>query len=208
MPKHGIEQHFVRPDRVYATGVWSPTAGYQPAEDAMQVAARFVSGGQGRTTLAGPQAQVTLLGRGFRAPMTLRERWDTFVARVRARIDSSRIRRELKALPAAAAQVVLDTSPRPAAPSPMAIPTQGAWAPAAQSPASAAASIGRGKAPDSAPLLPAPAAAAQLAPSSIGFPAAYWQDVISRGLPPMVAARSENDALRIFYSNRFPGQGY
>lgn len=206
MPKHGIEQHFVRPDRVYATGVWTPVAGFQPAEDAMQVAARFVAGGQGRTTLAGPQAEVQLLGwRSLRAASTLRERLDTFLANMRARFDAWRIRRELKMLPAPA-QVTVDTSPRPSAPYPGAIPTQGAWAPAPQSPTSAAALLPRKS--DSAPLLPAQAAAAQLAPGPAAFPATYWQDVIARGLPPMVASRGANDALRAWYGNRFPGQGY
>lgn len=41
--KHGIELHYVRPDRVYATSVWTPIVGYQPVSDAMQVAARFVA---------------------------------------------------------------------------------------------------------------------------------------------------------------------
>jgi hypothetical protein len=67
VPKHGIESHYVRPDRVYATSVWSPVQGFQPVSNAMGVAAQFVQYGG----LAGPgflqrwrwrkQAQ----GRGF-----------------------------------------------------------------------------------------------------------------------------------------------
>lgn len=176
----------------------------------MQVAARFVSGGRGRTTLAGPQAQVTLLGlRGFRAApgASLRERFDVFVANVRARIEAGRIRRELRKLLPAGSQVTLDTSPRPPSPGAAAIPVQSGWAPAPQSP-STAAEMTVGPTSGGAPYLPALNAGQQIAPNAVGFPATYWRDVIQRGLPPMVAARGEHDALRAWFSNRLPGQGW
>jgi len=39
--RHGGGSHFVRPDRVYRTGVLSSTMGYQPGADVQSVAASF-----------------------------------------------------------------------------------------------------------------------------------------------------------------------
>jgi hypothetical protein len=42
--RHGDTEHFMRPDRVYRTGVISPVAGFNPAEDVMSVAQGFTRG--------------------------------------------------------------------------------------------------------------------------------------------------------------------
>ena len=39
--RHGGSNHFMRPDRVYKTGVLSPMQGYQPNQDVQAVAAEF-----------------------------------------------------------------------------------------------------------------------------------------------------------------------
>jgi hypothetical protein len=211
MPRHDQEQHFVRPDRVYATSVLSPIVGYQPAEDAMQVGARFVSGGQG---LGFPHFRFKRplpirLFRGLGAPSLnlfswIRDRW----AAVKARVEVKKMVRDLRYLPAAPAQVTLDTSPRPPAPYPGALMTKGGWAPAPQSPATAANAITRGAAGREAPpILPALDAGNQLAPQAIGFPIDYWKS-IREDYPGTVGVRSEHDALRAFYANRMPGAGY
>lgn len=115
MPKHGIENHFVRPDRVYATSVWTPIVGYQPVSDAMQVAARFV---QDRG-LAGAgliqrwrwrkQAQKNGFtgGLGFAPGNWLRD----LIAGFKARIMAAKIQRQLAKR--GGAMVSVDTSPRP-----------------------------------------------------------------------------------------------
>jgi len=71
--RHGGESHYVRPDRVYRTGVLTPIVGYQPQQDVMAVAQAFTQGpyafqagdagtmvGSGVSGVAGPR--VTLLG--------------------------------------------------------------------------------------------------------------------------------------------------
>ncbi len=42
--RHGGESHFVRPDRVYRTGVLTPIVGFQPQADVMSVAQAFTQG--------------------------------------------------------------------------------------------------------------------------------------------------------------------
>lgn len=193
--KHGIEQHLVRPDRVYATGVWTPTVGYQPTRDAMEVAARFVAD----RGLAG-------VGLGSFSGW-----WQTLVARIRTRIAAARLRRRM-ALPAGAVVATeLDSAnaPRGPATTPTALAVQGGWAPA---PMSAAGMSARLRdlvgARSGAPELNAEQAAMQIAPAGAGAPATFWRDVMHRGFPPVVAARAQNDALRRFYANRLPGAGY
>lgn len=222
MAKHGIEQHFVRPDRVYATGVLSPIVGYQPVNEAQQIAARFVSGGQG---LAGPQIQ--LFGRtrrrlsGFGRPIVELlggARLDGFIAwikslfaGVRVRIESAKLRAKLRFLPAGSSVETkadgttvtsVDTSPRSPQPSPGAIPVTSGWAPPPQSPTTAANIVSSGFSTNpGAPMLPAIAASAQLVPAAISAPAMFWQQGISPDFPPTVAFRAGTDALKKFYSN-------
>jgi hypothetical protein len=45
--RHGGESHFVRPDRVYKTGVLTPIGGFQPQADVMAVAQSFTLGPAG-----------------------------------------------------------------------------------------------------------------------------------------------------------------
>lgn len=42
--RHGDARHYVRPDRVYRTGVVAPMTGYYPQADVMAVAQAFTSG--------------------------------------------------------------------------------------------------------------------------------------------------------------------
>lgn len=42
--RHGGGSHYIRPDRVYRTGVVSPSYGYQPEADVMSVAEAFTVG--------------------------------------------------------------------------------------------------------------------------------------------------------------------
>jgi hypothetical protein len=81
--RHGGESHYVRPDRVYRTGVLTPIIGFQPQQDVMAVAAAFTQGPyyfqQGAPVssdmstaspgVAGPR--VTLLGGSFGAVQNL-----------------------------------------------------------------------------------------------------------------------------------------
>jgi hypothetical protein len=189
--KHGIESHFVRPDRVYATSVLTPVTGYEPVADAMQVAARFVGNGRG---LAGPSASVALMGRkggqAVRALFTnigprgrnlrgsvsllgstvsllgspfqgLRDWLSNLFATLRAKWESRKILKQLA--PVTPTGVVsVDTSPRPTAAS-QAITRAGELPPAKDSPAIAAMRL--------MPALPAPytsssAIAAVIAPGA------------------------------------------
>lgn len=125
MDKHGIEQHFVRPDRVYATSVWTPIVGYQPVSDAMQVAARFVSG----PGLAGPgflqrwrwrrqAARNGFMGLGGALGFVggVLDWVRNLVAGLRARLQAFKIERDLrKGAKDGTTVVSLDTSPRPTA---------------------------------------------------------------------------------------------
>jgi hypothetical protein len=156
MPHHGIEQHFVRPDRVYATGVWTPIVGYQPAEAANQVAARFVSGGQGLGMFSGGLgSSVHLLGRSILMRGPGATFWSWFrekVANVRVRMQVMAINRDLwkqrvaGALPPGLVhapgrlkKLEADTSPRIVGPM-----TSGDQSPLLMTPAGAAATIQRG----------------------------------------------------------------
>lgn len=42
--RHGEASHYMRPDRVYRTGVLAPMAGFSPQQDVMGVAAEFTQG--------------------------------------------------------------------------------------------------------------------------------------------------------------------
>lgn len=203
MAKHGIEQHYVRPDRVYATGVLTPIVGYQPAEDAQQVAARFVSGGQGLQGVAG--LRIAPLRGAMRGVDTVKIRgwFDTLMANIRARWEANKIRRELKQL-APGGTAEMDTSPRPPSPYPGAVPTQSGWSPVAQSPSSAAAVVTQGGVYDQQPAqLPEVAAGRQLAPDGTNLPMQFWQNA---GLPPVVAARGSADVLTKFFANLAGGR--
>lgn len=62
MPKHGNELHWIRPDRVYGTGVLTSIPGFNPVQNAQEVAARFTAIWQPRVTdapAAGQAAGVT-----------------------------------------------------------------------------------------------------------------------------------------------------
>jgi hypothetical protein len=213
MARHGQEMHFVRPDRVYATGVLSPIVGYQPAEDAQQVAARFVGGGQG-LGLAGPRAEVRLMGGSFRPLRGARfdsilSWFRNLVANFRVRMQVARLRREMKVLPPASGQTPsgkneLDTSPRPGVPpQPGSIPVQSGWSPSPQSPAGIATTLN--PVPE-VPTMPSISASMQLAPQATSLPAQYWGQIIGPTLPPTVAARATGDALRTFFSNLSGGR--
>jgi hypothetical protein len=52
-PRHGGGSHFMRPDRVYKTGVLSPMVGYNPGQDVQAVAYEFSTGPQSGMALSG-----------------------------------------------------------------------------------------------------------------------------------------------------------
>jgi hypothetical protein len=234
--KHGIESHFVRPEAVYATSVLTPIVGYQPVDDAYQMAARFVAGGQGlagasfhgfaglrgesmfpgtytahqSTSLYGPRETVLTWLRARYAAV------QTHLATVKVRVQAKRVEKQLRKLPPQAAPQAqanqamhqLDTSPRGPMPYAGALPVQAGWAPHPQSPASEAAKLHGGQGPQNgAPMLPAVAAAGQIAAEAAFAPSDFWRNVMA-GMPPTVAARSQNDVLFKFYANRYAGAGY
>lgn len=204
MAKHGSEQHFVRPDFTYITTVLQATAtGYQPTQDAMEVGSRFVA----PMGLAG-QRMTRHFGDGSAAPvgptMPFGQRVRAWWAGVKSRAMARRIAAQSRLLPPASGVVTIDTSPRPANADPSALAVQSGWAPGPQSPSSAAAQIATARA-DDPPYDPSLVAASNIGPSEARWPSNFWQRVImNRGLPPVVAARAEGDALRLFYSNRLP----
>lgn len=125
--RHGIESHWVRPDRVYATSVLTPIVGFQPVSNAMGVAAQFIQG----PGLAGPgllqrwrwrkQAQRTGVfyggmrgaGLGFGTAGILN--WlRNLIAGIKARFMSASIQRQLatKAANGQPTVISVDTSPR------------------------------------------------------------------------------------------------
>ncbi len=57
--RHGAGSHFMRPDRVYRTGVIAPVTGFNPAEDVMSVAGEFTKGPYAFRQLDG---SITLMG--------------------------------------------------------------------------------------------------------------------------------------------------
>ena len=210
-----MSKHLVRPDRVYATGVLTPIVGYQPAQDAQQVAARFVGGGQ----LAGPRAEVQLLGRrpgiqlfgrALRGPIldSVWLRVQNWFAGLKVRLQVHRIQADLKTLPAPAV-FSIDTSPRPSEPYAGAIGTESGWAPAPQSPETAVAAITNNAAMKEEPgTLNALQASQQIGPQGINFAQDVWSRSISPLLPRTLAVRAENTALFKFFANRRPGAGY
>lgn len=205
MAKHGSEQHFVRPDFTYITTVLQATAtGYQPTRDAMEVGSRFVA----PMGLAG-QRMTRHFGDGSVAPVgpavPFGQRVRAWWAGVKSRAMARRIMREARILPAGPQGVVtVDTSPRPANADPTALAVQSGWAPGPQSPATAAAQIATARV-DDPPYDPSLVAASRIGPRVAQWPTNFWQRVImNRGLPPVIAARAENDALRQWYSGRLP----
>lgn len=205
--KHGIEQHLVRPDRVYATGVLTPIVGYQPGEDAQQVAARFVAGGQGLAGLRRARFFRGTRGMGLAGPMSTIAMWlRQKLAALQVAVQSAKLRMDVKRLSLPApVQHVLDTSPRPTMPYPGAIPTQSGWGPTPQSPAMAAAALQNGAAmSEQPPTLPALAAGLQLAPQGAGAPAGMWSSMAPTISPQTVAVRGEDAALATFYAANLP----
>lgn len=206
MNRHGSESHFVRPDFTYITTVLQPTAtGYQPTRDAMEIGSRFVApaglAGQRMTRHLGDGTVVPAAGT---APFGRVRAW---WAGVKARAASRRLvylQRFALLAPGAPGVVTIDTSPRPANADPTALAVQSGWAPGPQSPASAAAQIATARAGDP-PFNPSLVAAGRIGPGEARWPTNFWQRAImNRGLSPVVAARAENDALRLFYTNRLP----
>lgn len=176
----------MRPDRVYATGVWTPTVGYQPAGDAMQVAARFVqdrglAGALGRMRYRRMMRRQTS-GLGFPTGGVLN--WlRNVAAMISARVAASRI---LHQLPIAAtppgSTITVDTSPRQTGAAQIVDAVRGLLpAPLMSTPATAASAISQGAVHAAAPTLPPTAAAVAVAPQA--------------------------DALATFLSNRWR-QGY
>lgn len=209
MAKHGPEMHYIRPDGVYITSVLQPTvgAGFNPVPDTMAIAARFVA----PTGLAGPMGQIAILGRqarrsptrafmpfqrAFRKPKGLGspigDRWRMFVARVRANFQANRFVQDMRFMPAGPGVVTMDTSPRPINTDPTALAVQSGWAPSPQSPASASNYMPAQGDPgnNDATVL-----ALNLAPSEAGKPIQLWQRIMQSGLPPIVAARAEDDII-------------
>lgn len=203
MARHGGTQHYLRPDFTYKTSVLQPVAGYSPVADAEAVAGEFV----GNVGLAGPVAMVRYPHAGYRGVSgPVASWWNRLKARVRANMMMNSIKRQAgggtmpaAAFAAAAPKVDVDTSPRPPAPSPTAIPTTGGWMPEPQSPRSAVAYTGAQGDP---PTAGAVAAAVAADPKGAAFPAEFWADVIGRDLPPLIAARAENDVLRRFFRRK------
>jgi len=216
MAKHGPEAHYLRPDSVYITSVLQPTVGggFNPVQDTAAIAARFVA----PTGLAGPVGQIHLLGRSRRrirflgaedgAPQpSLRQRWINFWGRVRANMAANKLVREMRALPEGARVVTVDTSPRGPAPSATALAVQSGWAPAPQSPASAAAAAGLQPRPGDPPNAGPVVTAVGLAPGQAAWPASFWDRVIRQGYPPVVAARAEEDVLTKWFGVKSPTNG-
>lgn len=97
--RHGAASHFMRPDRVYRTGVIPPVTGFNPAEDVMNVAAEFTRGPYTFQQLGSAQ----LLGN---LPL-----WE----RVKLRVAAWRARKHAAKFAAAVANAVAPTPP-PAGP--------------------------------------------------------------------------------------------
>lgn len=73
--RHGGGAHFMRPDRVYATGVLSPMTGYQPQHDVNAVTREFTQG---------PTLGLQLQGLGA-MPGPIARWWFNLKARIAAR---------------------------------------------------------------------------------------------------------------------------
>ena len=96
--RHGGGSHFLRPDRVYRTGVLAPMTGFRPGPDVQAIAADFTQGPQSGTVLSGAYyagGPFAGLGQGG-AFGKLRAWWQGVKARARAG--------KMLPLPAAAAQ--------------------------------------------------------------------------------------------------------
>ncbi len=204
MPRHGDEAHFIRPDGVYITSELQPAvgAGFNPVADTMAVAARFVA----PTGLAGPVGTVHLLGEPT-PRAAVRGWWTAFRARIKANMAANKFFQDMRIRPVrvnnGGGRMTLDTSPRPAPPSPTALEVQGGYAPAPQSPSTAA---------NYQPLPGDPnnnnavVTAVNLTPGQAATPIAFWQGV-QRGLHPVVAARAQEDALTRWFGVKHPTDG-
>lgn len=81
--RHGGGSHYVRPDRVYRTGVLTSVMGYQPGPDAQAVAASFT---QYPMDLRTPSAD-GLSGPRFSSFMaSMKSRWQIFKAKTKAKM--------------------------------------------------------------------------------------------------------------------------
>ena len=174
--RHGIESHFVRPDRVYATSVWTPIVGYQPTSDAMQVAARFVQDrGLAGVGLLGRMRYRRIMrkqaqgvgGLGFAIPSVggvfswLRNLLTIWKAKVAA----NQIMKQLTPPPGAV--VTVDTSPRATPAAQIVDAVRGLLpAPLMSSPQSSANAIAAGAVAAVAPTHPQPIAALTVAPAA------------------------------------------
>lgn len=190
MDRHGGSRHYLRWDFTSKTSVLQPTMGYNPVSDAQAVAAEFVT----YPGLAGPRATRHRLG----APGPLASRWQAWTAKIKANLIANGIMRQAGAAPATAARTV-DVSPRGSSPYPGAIPTQGGWMPAPETPAGVVPTYARAGDP---PTAGAVATAVAMDPSGAAFPANFWANTIGPGINPLIAARAENDILRRWFRRK------
>jgi hypothetical protein len=211
MTRHGALQHYLRPDGVYITSVLQPFANFNPVPDTQAVAASFVSPG----ALAGPVALWGCADGGTGCvPMgSVKSRWQAFKARVQLNLQTQRLRRTARAVSAAVATapgqaITIDASPRPPNANVAAIAVTSGWAPSPQSPRSNAAAVympAQGDPPAHGPV----ATGVAMAQNQAAFPQNFWNRVIRDGLPPVVAARAQDDVLTKWFGVKSPtGAGY
>lgn len=209
MTRHGALQHYLRPDGVYITSVLQPFANFNPVPDTNAVAASFVSPG----ALAGPVALWGCNGGGVGCAPALgsvKSRWQAFKAKVQLNLQTQRLRRTARAVAVTAPGQVttVDTSPRPPNANVAAIAVTSGWAPTPQSPKSDAAMVympAQGDPPARGPV----ATGVAMAQNQAAFPQNFWNRVIRDGLPPVVAARAQDDVLTKWFGVKSPtGAGY
>ena len=76
--RHGGASHYVRPDRVYRTGVLAPTANFAPGQDVEAVAAAFTERSMNLSGMLGDASPLN-----FAQKMKLR--WDAFILKMRVK---------------------------------------------------------------------------------------------------------------------------
>lgn len=167
--QHGTESHLVRPDRVYATSVWTAIPGYQPVSAAMQVAARFV---QGQPGLGSPfRRRRGLRGAGLGFSFGGIFNWlRDLIAGLAARLTAWKIQKQLATSPTASGSVVsVDTSPRPTKAAQIVDSIRGLLVmPSTTTPASAAAALtNQLTVANAAPTVTAAQASYMVAPGSV-----------------------------------------